>query len=161
MNRWFQICAQLGSCNVFFSHHRPPKLKYWFFRGSFARLTSQSQAGNLSTYDAVSVWVQDLVPKSDESESGQMVPEKVNWAWYDVYLSQTMWNQTKKSLKQLKRSNSLISHWFPVEMVHNGPKLIKRKRFFLRLNFFLMYPRYAIRKLTSRAFWKCGDFFLL
>ena len=49
MHRWFQICAQLGSCNVFFSHHRPPKLKYWFFRGSFARLTSQSQAGTLSS----------------------------------------------------------------------------------------------------------------
>ena len=31
------------------------------------------------TYDAVSVWVQDLVPKSDESESGQMVSEKVKW----------------------------------------------------------------------------------
>ena len=24
MHRWFQICAQLGSLNVFFSHHRPP-----------------------------------------------------------------------------------------------------------------------------------------
>ena len=31
-------------------------------------------------YDAVPVWVQDLVPKSDESESGQMVSEKVKWA---------------------------------------------------------------------------------
>ena len=48
MHRWFQICAQLGSCNVFFSHYRPPRLKYCFFRGSFARLTSQSQAGTLS-----------------------------------------------------------------------------------------------------------------
>ena len=26
-------------------------------------------------------------------------------------------NQTKKSMKQLKRPNSLISHWFPVEML--------------------------------------------
>ena len=34
-------------------------------------------------------------------------------------------------MKQLKRPTSLISHWFPVEMVHNGPKLCKRKRFFL------------------------------
>ena len=48
MHRWFQICAQLGSFNEFFSHRRPPKLKYCFFRGSFARLTSQSQAGTLS-----------------------------------------------------------------------------------------------------------------
>ena len=31
-------------------------------------------------YDAVSVWVQDLVPKSDESESGQTVSEEVKCA---------------------------------------------------------------------------------
>ena len=31
-------------------------------------------------YDAVSVWVQDLVPTSDESESGHIVSEKVKWA---------------------------------------------------------------------------------
>ena len=48
MHRWFQICAQLGSYNVSFLNYRPPKLKYGFFRGSFARLTSQSQAGTLS-----------------------------------------------------------------------------------------------------------------
>ena len=30
-----------------------------------------------NSYDAVPVCVQDLVPKSDESESGQKVPEKV------------------------------------------------------------------------------------
>ena len=95
----------------------------------------------------MSAWVQDLVPKSNESESGQMVPEKVKWAYYDVYLSQTMWNQTKKSLKQLKRPNSLISHWFPVEMVHNGPKLCKRKRFFL-----------CCKNLTSCWFRQCDGF---
>ena len=39
----------------------------------------------------------------------------------------------KKSLKQLKRPNSLISHWFPVEMVQTGPKLCKCKRIFLKL----------------------------
>ena len=49
MHRWFLICAQLGSYNVSFLHYRPPKLKYGFFRGSFARLTSQSQAGTLSS----------------------------------------------------------------------------------------------------------------
>ena len=51
----------------------------------------------------------------------------------------------KKSMKQLKRPTSLIFHWFHVEMVHNGPKLRKRKR-------------NVIWKLTSRAFWKCGGF---
>ena len=50
MHRWFLICAQLGSYNVSFLHYRPPKLKYGFFRGSFARLTSQSQAGTLSSH---------------------------------------------------------------------------------------------------------------
>ena len=112
-------------------------------------------------YDAVSVWVQDLVPKSDESESGQMVPEKVKWAWYDVYLSQTMWNQTKKSLKQLKRPNSLISHWFPVEMVHNGPKLCKRKRFFLRLEHFSEVSRVHHLKADVQGFLKMWWFLFL
>ena len=43
MHRWFQICAQLGSCNVSFLHYRPPKLKYGFFRGSFSQPTSKSK----------------------------------------------------------------------------------------------------------------------
>ena len=43
MHRWFQICAQLGSCNVFFLHYTPPKLKYCFFRGSFSQPTSKSK----------------------------------------------------------------------------------------------------------------------
>ena len=34
-------------------------------------------------------------------------------------------------MKQFKWPTSLISHWFPVEMVHNGPKLCKRRRHFL------------------------------
>ena len=50
MHRWFQICAQLGSYNVSFSHYRPLKLKYDFLGGSFSRLTSQSQAGTLSRF---------------------------------------------------------------------------------------------------------------
>ena len=37
------------------------------------------------------------------------------------YPSQTMWNQTKRSMKQLKRPTSMISHWFSVEMIQNGP----------------------------------------
>ena len=49
MHRWFLICAQLGSYNVSFLNYRPPKLKYGFLRGSFARPTSQSQAGTLSS----------------------------------------------------------------------------------------------------------------
>ena len=38
------------------------------------------------------VWIS----KTHENESGQMRLKKVKWAWYDAYLSQTMWNPTKK-----------------------------------------------------------------
>ena len=62
MHRWFLICAQLGSYNVSFLHYRPPKLKYGFFRGSFARLTSQSQAGTLSSSTSLSLtWSRALL----------------------------------------------------------------------------------------------------
>ena len=67
-------------------------------------------------------------------------------------ISITMWNHAKNSMKQLKRP--LISHWFPVEMVHIGPKLCKRKLFFSVAKFFKRYPAYAIWKLTSCRFWK-------
>ena len=33
----------LGPSMYFFSHHRPPKLKYCFFRGSFSQPTSKSK----------------------------------------------------------------------------------------------------------------------
>ena len=70
-----------------------------------------------------------------------------------------MWNQTNKSMKKLKQPTFLISHWSPVEMVHNGPKQCKHKSFFLRLEFFWgIHSGYAIWKLTSRAFWKCNGF---
>ena len=67
----------------------------------------------------------------------------------------------KKSMKQLKRSTSLISHWFPVEMVHNGPKLCKRKRCFLCCKNFQEVSRYALWKLTSCRFRKCDGFYAI
>ena len=60
----------------------------------------------------------------------------------------------KKSMKQLKRPTSLISHWFPVEMVHNGPKLCKRKRFFLRLEHFSEVSRVHHLKADVQGFLK-------
>ena len=69
-----------------------------------------------------------------------------------------MWNHAKKSMKHLKRPTSLISHWLPVEMVHNGPKLCKRKRVATRCKIFQEVSRYAIWKLTSWRFRKCGVF---
>ena len=51
-----------------------------------------------------------------------------------------MWNHAKKSMKQLKRPTSLISHWFPVEMVQNRPNLCKHKLFFICRKIFKRYP---------------------
>ena len=51
------------------------------------------------------------VPKSDESESGQMVSKKVKLTYFDVYLSQTMWNHTKKSMKGLKQPTLVFLQW--------------------------------------------------
>ncbi len=39
----------LFTVKIFWLRNRPPKSKYHFFGGSFSRLTSQSQAGTLST----------------------------------------------------------------------------------------------------------------
>ena len=51
------------------------------------------------------------VPKLDESESGQMVSKKVKLTYFDVYLSQTMWNHTKNSMKGLKQPTSVFLQW--------------------------------------------------
>ena len=67
-----------------------------------------------------------------------------------------MWNHAKNSMKQLKRPTSLISHCLPVNIVQNGPKLCKRKRVASACNFFLEVSSYAIWKLTSWRFQKCG-----
>ena len=67
-----------------------------------------------------------------------------------------MWNHAKNSMKhlKLKRPTALISHWFPVEMVHNGPKLCKRKRFFLRLEHFSEVSRVYHLKADVQGFLK-------
>ena len=51
------------------------------------------------------------VLKLDESESGQMVSEKVKLTYFDVYLSHTMWNPTKNSMKGLKQPTSVFLQW--------------------------------------------------
>ena len=60
----------------------------------------------------------------------------------------------KKSPKQLKHSISVISHWFSVEMVQKGPKLRKRKRFFLRLEHFSEVSRVYHLKADVQGFLK-------
>ena len=41
-------------------------------------------------------------------KSGQMVLEKVKWAYSYVYLSQTMENHAKSSMKRLKQPTSVF-----------------------------------------------------
>ena len=67
----------------------------------------------LWTFPQDGVWasVMKAVPKLDESESGQMVSEKVKLTYFDVYLSQTMWNHTKNSMKGLKQPTSVFLQW--------------------------------------------------
>ena len=67
--------------------------------------------GNLVTYDKVSdqpfIWVREM----DESESGQMLLEKVKWTFSDAYLWQTMWNHAKKSMEGSKLSDLVFLQW--------------------------------------------------
>ena len=67
-----------------------------------------------STYDRLWASVMRAVPKLDESENGQMVSEKVKLTYFDVYLSQTMWNHTTNSMigRYALGSSSFISGIF-------------------------------------------------
>ena len=60
-----------------------------------------------------------------------------------------------------KRPTSLISHWFPVEMVHIGPKLFKRKGFFLCCKNMSEVSRVCHMKADVRPILKMWCFFLL
>ena len=62
-------------------------------------------------YDEPSDQGYTFLPKSDESESCQMVSEKVKFTYFDVYLSQTIWNHTKNSMKELKQPTSVFLQW--------------------------------------------------
>ena len=62
-------------------------------------------------YDTMWGLVMKAVPKLGESESGQMVSEKVKLTYFDVYLSHTMWNPTKKSMKGLKQPTLVFLQW--------------------------------------------------
>ena len=48
------------------------------------------------------------VQQSDESESGQMVFEKMKWAYSDAYLCRTIGNHAKNSRKRPKRPTSVF-----------------------------------------------------
>ena len=97
---------------------------------------------------------------------------KVGWKWSEKHrkseisliwcistTNNAMWNHAKNSMKQLKRPTSLISHWFPVEMVHNGLKLCKR--FFLCYKHFSEVSRVGLMKADVLPFLKMWWFFML
>ena len=62
-------------------------------------------------YDELSDQGYTSLPKPDESECGQIVSEKVYLTYFDAYLSQFMWNHTKKSMKGLKQPTSVFLQW--------------------------------------------------
>ena len=62
-------------------------------------------------YDTLSANVVKSFPKLAKSESGQIVSEKVKLTYFDVYLSHTMWNHTKNSMKGLKQPTLVFLQW--------------------------------------------------
>ena len=71
---------------------------------------SQTNVANAPAYMTNSQGYTSL-PKPDEREYGQMVSKKVYLTYFDVYLSQLMWNHTKKLMEGLKQPTSVFLHW--------------------------------------------------
>ena len=88
-----------------------------------------------------------------------MVLKKVKWTYFNAYLCQTMCNNAKKSMKRLKRRNSLFLQG---EVSSTVLKTWKTRETKTRItqNFQRLYhiQGTTIRKLTSRGFRKCGSF---
>ena len=100
-----------------------------------------------------SIWVWQV------RESGQMVLKKVKWTYFDAYLCQTMWNDAKKSMKRLKRPNSLFLQGEVSSAVLKTWKTRETKTRITQ-NFQILYhiQGTTIEKLTSWGFRKCGSF---
>ena len=135
-----------------------------FYYGSYSLTECSSGFINkYSTKTDFGDWFIQLIAESDDYvwvwqliRSTIGLSSKVGWKWSEKCRKSEVnliWcistTNNAKSMKQLKGPTSLI-HWFPVEMVHNGPKLCKHKRVFLCCK--LMYPGYAILKLTFGPF---------
>ena len=99
------------------------------------------------------------VSQGGESESGQMALKKVKWAYFDAYLCQTMWNHAKKSMKEVKRPNSLFLQGEVSSAVLKTWKTGETKTWITQ-NFQILYhiQGTTIEKLTSWGFRKCGSF---
>ena len=91
-----------------------------------------------------------------------MVSEKVKLTYFDVYLSQTMWNHTKNSMKGLKQPTSVFLQWKVTDWQELFPKNAENKGNW-NMNYSkvwtdMTYPGRTMWKSTSRGFQKCGSF---
>ena len=88
-----------------------------------------------------------------------MVLKKVKWTYFDAYLCQTMWNNAKKSMKRLKRPNSLFLQGEVSSAVLKTWKTRETKTRITQ-NFQILnhIQGTTIEKLTSWGFRKCGSF---
>ena len=88
-----------------------------------------------------------------------MVLKKVKWTYFDAYLCQTMWNNAKKSMKRLKRPNSLFLQGEVSSAVLKTWKTRETKTRITQ-NFQILnhIQGTTIGKLTSWGFRKCGSF---
>ena len=118
-----------------------------------------SGGGGQGGYDKESAEGSNWVSQGGESESGQMVLKKVKWTYFDAYLCQTMWNNAKKSMKRLKRPNSLFLQGEVSSAVLKTWKTRETKTRITQ-NFQILnhIQGTTIGKLTSWGFRKCGSF---
>ena len=88
-----------------------------------------------------------------------MVLKKVKWTYFDAYLCQTMWNNAKKSMKMLKRPNSLFLQGEVSSAVLKTWKTRETKTRITQ-NFQILnhIQGTTIGKLASWGFRKCGSF---
>ena len=83
----------------------------------------------------------------------------MKWTFFDAYLCQTMWNHAKKSMKEVKRPNSLFLQGEVSSAVLKTWKTRETKTRITQ-NFQILYhiQGTTIGKLTSWGFQKCGSF---
>ena len=83
----------------------------------------------------------------------------MKWTYFDAYLCQTMWNHAKKSMKRLKRPNSLFLQGEVSSAVLKTWKTRETKTRITQ-NFQILnhIQGTTIGKLTSWGFRKCGSF---
>ena len=106
----------------------------------------------------------DLISKVGWTWSNGVRKSEMSIIWCISITNNVIWfhlNHAQNSMKQLKRPTSLISHWFSVEMVQNGPKLCKRANACFSIETTIWGAQgagYTIWKLMSCWFRKCNGF---